>query len=92
MAETQRMDQTSSLSITAPGEYNIVRTGGAKESTVYIYGTDGGAALELHGPGGLLEDGVIAALPYQKVIHHGGIPILLSVTGGAGIDIRVRVG
>ena len=86
------VDQTSSITITENGSYNVMRTGGAKENTIYVYGTIGSATLELHGPGGLIEDGGIATLPYQKVVNHGGIPVNLIVTGAAGTTVQVRVG
>jgi hypothetical protein len=86
------ISQTKTLNITAAGSYNIAKTGGQDKFTVYIYGADGGATIEIHGPGGLIEDGAVAAFPYQKVVNHGGIPIQLVVTGGSSIDLNVRVG
>ena len=82
---------SQTLKINAPGSYNLTKTGQGPQNTVYIYGSLGGATVELQGPGGLIEDGDVLAVPYQKVVRHGGIPIQLVVTGGAPA-LNVRVG
>ena len=79
------------LNITANGAYPIVR--GGSKTAVYIYGTIGTATIELHGPGGLIEDGAVAALPFETVVNHGGnIQISIVVTGAGGTDVDVRFG
>lgn len=78
--------------ITANGKYPFTAKGGSK-TTVYVGGTIGSATLEIHGPGGLIEDGDILALPFQKVVNHGGdITCSLVVTGAGGTDINLSSG
>ena len=85
------VSQNQTLKISAPGSYNLIKTGEGPDNTVYVYGTLGGAVVEIQGPGGLIEDGTVDTLPWQKVIHHGGIAIQLVVTGGSPV-LNVRVG